>query len=318
MVAVFFLAPERSNGLLHGMNFRCILAVLTIFSLFSLAPTATAGSLGAELLKGFFKALSGKKGQPTAYRSSPSSPPTAPRSASPATIPSGQKAAPPKGSAGDPGTGATIPPVPKASAYGSLPASSINSPPAKQYASPVGPSTALRAAYPSPKGSVVPIPGATTSTVPQGRTSGNVPTNSGNSFSTEQARLKDSQQKSIDDIPRKYAPNNSYSAKGGAYGNLKGQPGFEAHHMPAASINSLPTKIGPAIQMTPSDHSQTASWGASAQARAFREKQLTLIKQGRFKAAQQMDIDDIRNKFGDKYDAQIIQMQRYTETLGTK
>jgi len=49
------------------------------------------------------------------------------------------------------------------------------------------------------------------------------------------------------------------------------------------------------------DHKKTASWGSSAEAKAYREKQAQLIKDGKFDEAQKMDIQDVRSKFGKKY-----------------
>jgi filamentous hemagglutinin len=56
------------------------------------------------------------------------------------------------------------------------------------------------------------------------------------------------------------------------------------------------------------DHAQTASFGNSRKARAFRQRQKELIDQGRLREAIQMDIDDIRSLFGNKYDEAIRQM----------
>jgi len=60
------------------------------------------------------------------------------------------------------------------------------------------------------------------------------------------------------------------------------------------------------------DHRETASWGSSREAQAYRAEQRALIEQGRFEEAQQMDIKDAQSKFGDKYDEGIKQMQDYT------
>ncbi len=67
--------------------------------------------------------------------------------------------------------------------------------------------------------------------------------------------------------------------------------------------------------MTTRDHRRTASWGSSREAKAFRARQKKLIEQGRFREAQRMDIDDIRSKFGTKYDDAIDEMINYTESL---
>ena len=103
--------------------------------------------------------------------------------------------------------------------------------------------------------------------------------------------------------------------RGGAYKDLPSEPGCEKHHCPANSTTDLPKGDGPAIVMDAEDHRQTASCGQSKEAREYREAQSELVQQGKLKEAQQMDIDDIRSKFGDKYDEQIAQMQAYTDEL---
>ena len=70
--------------------------------------------------------------------------------------------------------------------------------------------------------------------------------------------------------------------------------------------------------MDTADHQKTKSWGSSKKAKQYRKEQEELIKQGKFKEAQQMDINDVRSKFGNKYDEGIKQMQDYTEELLNK
>ncbi len=85
--------------------------------------------------------------------------------------------------------------------------------------------------------------------------------------------------------------------------------GLESHHMPAKSVNGLHIDDGPAIQMEPGDHQQTASHGSQGLAgAAYRAQQLAEIRNGRFGAAIQMDINDVRAKFASKYDGAIQQM----------
>ena len=112
---------------------------------------------------------------------------------------------------------------------------------------------------------------------------------------------------------------------GGTYGELKGQwggnlengdPPQEIHHMPANSVNGLETADGPAIVMEKGDHQETASWGNSREAREYRAKQAELVKQGKFEEAMQMDIDDIHDKFGSKYDDAIAQMMDVAKEKG--
>lgn len=109
---------------------------------------------------------------------------------------------------------------------------------------------------------------------------------------------------------------------GGSYGELRDkgwgwntEPPKEVHHMPADSSSNLERHEGPAIVMDYEDHKQTASCGSSREAKEYRAAQKNLIDQGKFKEALQMDIDDIHNKFGDKYDEAISQMLEYVDKL---
>lgn len=106
--------------------------------------------------------------------------------------------------------------------------------------------------------------------------------------------------------------------KGGSYGEIfKDGEGdkFEVHHMPADSVSPLERNDGPAIKMEKEDHRLTASCGNSLEAREYREAQKELIEQGNFREAIQMDIDDIKEKFGDKYDDAIAEMLKYVDKL---
>lgn len=108
---------------------------------------------------------------------------------------------------------------------------------------------------------------------------------------------------------------------GGSYNEVdkyvkrEGLENQEKHHMPADSASELRTEDGPCIAMDKADHVQTASWGSSKEAKEYREKQQELIEDRRFREAMQMDIDDIHEKFGDKYDDQIKEMVAYVDKL---
>ena len=105
---------------------------------------------------------------------------------------------------------------------------------------------------------------------------------------------------------------------GGSYGEVyrEGEGDkYEVHHMPADSVSYLERNDGPAIKMEKGDHRQTASCGCSKEAREYRETQKELIEKEKFKAAVQMDIDDIHSKFGNKYDKAISQMLAYVNKL---
>jgi hypothetical protein len=90
---------------------------------------------------------------------------------------------------------------------------------------------------------------------------------------------------------------------GGSYGRVRNtNVGGEVHHVPADATTHWSKRDGPAVWMERADHRQTASWGSSREARLYRSQQRDLIEQGRVREAVQMDIDDIRAKFGSKYD----------------
>ncbi|GLS86641.1 hypothetical protein GCM10010873_16150 [Cypionkella aquatica] len=103
---------------------------------------------------------------------------------------------------------------------------------------------------------------------------------------------------------------------GGPYKDVKGIPGYEAHQTPANSVSPLPTGKGPAVAMRVEDHQMTASWGNSRESRNYRQAQADRISQGDFRGAQQMDVDDIIGKFGNRYNQAIEQMLNYSESEG--
>jgi hypothetical protein len=107
--------------------------------------------------------------------------------------------------------------------------------------------------------------------------------------------------------------------KGGRYGDLKdagyGWPYLEVHHIPAKSVSELSIQDGPAIVMEREHHGKTASYGLSREACEYRAAQKELIEQRKFREAVQMDIDDIHEKFGDKYDDAIEEMLEYIDKL---
>lgn len=110
----------------------------------------------------------------------------------------------------------------------------------------------------------------------------------------------------------------SAEKKGGRFGDVfKDGEGdkYEVHHMPADSTTELERNDGPAIRMDKEDHRQTASCGNSREAREYRAKQKELIESGKFRESLQMDIDDIHEKFGDKYDDAIAEMLEYVSKL---
>ena len=106
--------------------------------------------------------------------------------------------------------------------------------------------------------------------------------------------------------------------KGGSYSEVKkdcDSSTREVHHMPADSASDVPREDGPAIEMDKEDHKKTASHGNSKEAREYRQKQKELIEQGKFREAFEMDVADIREKFGDKYDKAIAEAEKQVTKL---
>lgn len=102
--------------------------------------------------------------------------------------------------------------------------------------------------------------------------------------------------------------------RGGLYDELKDPAtgnnvhGTEINHMPPNSINGLPRGRGPSIQMDKADHYKTASWGSSRAAKRHRAQQRAMLDSGDSAGAVMMDINDVRGKFGTKYDGAILEM----------
>ena len=122
----------------------------------------------------------------------------------------------------------------------------------------------------------------------------------------------------VDDAKSEINQSDIPEKKGGSYGEVfkegEGEK-YEVHHMPADSVSYLERNDGPAIKMEKVDHRQTASCGSSREAKEYRAAQKELINQGNFREALQMDIDDIHEKFGDKYDDAISEMLDYVDKL---
>lgn len=94
--------------------------------------------------------------------------------------------------------------------------------------------------------------------------------------------------------------------------------GLDSHHCPAKNCYKdapISSEDGPAIKMDPKDHRRTASHGSSDEAKAYRARQQELLNEGKLNEAIEMDVDDIRSKFGDKYNEGIDEMLDYAEGL---
>ncbi|RSJ72456.1 hypothetical protein [Streptococcus cristatus] len=95
-------------------------------------------------------------------------------------------------------------------------------------------------------------------------------------------------------------------------GNLKDNK-LQIHHVPAnaSSSETVMSRLdGPSILMTEKDHALTASYGNSLSAQSYRAKQAKYIEEGNWKKAFEMDVNDIRSKFGEKYDEALKAAER--------
>ena len=111
--------------------------------------------------------------------------------------------------------------------------------------------------------------------------------------------------------------------RGGGYKDLKklsSGTGMEVNEIPAHWAvdpnNDRMATNGPSIIMDKRDHMQTASWGSSKEAQEYRQLQKELCDKGNYKEAIDMDIADIRSKFGNKYDDAIEEMVAYAKSIG--
>lgn len=96
---------------------------------------------------------------------------------------------------------------------------------------------------------------------------------------------------------------------------------MDSRHCPAKGCYThapISSWDGPAIKIDPKDHEKTASYGSSDQAVAYRNRQEELLEQGRLMEAVQMDVDDLRRLFGDKYEVGIREMLEYVDKLDPK
>ncbi len=98
--------------------------------------------------------------------------------------------------------------------------------------------------------------------------------------------------------------------------------GGEVNHMPAwdswvqSGNTTFSRDSAPSIWMETADHRAMTSTGSSAEAKAYRAEQAELIKEGKIMEAVQMDIDEIHEKYGSKYDEGIAQMLAYLAAQG--
>ncbi|WP_239995261.1 VENN motif pre-toxin domain-containing protein [Neisseria lactamica] len=123
-----------------------------------------------------------------------------------------------------------------------------------------------------------------------------------------------------DRIPDTALATTEHKYKGGAHSETKKptNDGLDSHHCPAKDCYKgapISSEQGPAIKMDPKDHRLTESYGRSPYAIQYRAKQKELLEQGKLKEAIEMDVRDIRSKFGSKYDKAIEEMLEYSRKL---
>lgn len=119
--------------------------------------------------------------------------------------------------------------------------------------------------------------------------------------------------------------------QGGAHGQMREWNGGESNHIPPRSVlpSHISVKEGPAIWMEHNDHVGCNSSGSGQRTLInspskypaktvdqWRQAQSELIQQGRIREAMQMDIDDIRNRYGNKYEQGINDMLNYINKMG--
>lgn len=119
-----------------------------------------------------------------------------------------------------------------------------------------------------------------------------------------------------------------YNQVGGSYGSITSAMNGHRHHCFSDWVYSQTTVnrydsygnvIGtvsasysaPVVLLTPEDHYLTASYGSTPAATAYRNTQLSLVQQGKYLEAMQMDINNIRSNFGDRYNIAIDEMWNY-------
>ncbi|MBB3953035.1 hypothetical protein [Aureimonas jatrophae] len=117
-------------------------------------------------------------------------------------------------------------------------------------------------------------------------------------------------------------PGSAY--RGGAHGCMTGTPetvgdGLDSHHMPANSKSPLATPVGPAVQMRPEDHAQTASFRGRANGGTY-APQRALLARGQVYAAFLLDVADVKRiaaAQGDptRYNAGLAQASAYATCL---
>jgi RHS repeat-associated protein len=104
--------------------------------------------------------------------------------------------------------------------------------------------------------------------------------------------------------------------RGGAYSSLPGGPNIHRHHIPATSVSGLSRPKGPAIEMVNVEHMMTKSFGPGLEAQTYRLEIERLIEAGQMRTAVAIEIKDVREIAGTKYNEAIREMLDYMRQLG--
>ena len=83
---------------------------------------------------------------------------------------------------------------------------------------------------------------------------------------------------------------------------------LECHHLiprDCLARVGLNPDLGPSIQMSNVDHALTASWGGGRAAKRWRARVDALLAPGDFDGATELAVDEIRGKFGDRYQSAL-------------
>ena len=89
----------------------------------------------------------------------------------------------------------------------------------------------------------------------------------------------------------------------------------QRHHIPSQAAGNKGGKGG-AITMETDDHKKTASYDSLDGSDDYRNSQKKLVDEGKFEEAFEMDVKDIQEKFGDKYNDAIDQLREWYKSTG--
>jgi hypothetical protein len=117
--------------------------------------------------------------------------------------------------------------------------------------------------------------------------------------------------------------------RGGSYYHLNAKSptgkGYQRHHIFSQRVikntqgdipHGMNRSNGPSIQMTPSDHRLTKSWGNKPGAQKYRNRQEALLREGKTDEAFKEEYDFFKDTFGNKYDDGLQEAIDYAADMG--